>query len=245
MSKEFYSFLENTKDQKKAFFNETNRVIARTIDLSGFLVGDAAPILREHNNGKILEVDNFLRSEEVTLFLERIQQQPWSKMVYKPTLTSTTKEDGGYCVRWYDIDLSKRLWDRVKANLIISKEGFTAVGMNPFMRVHTQGDGNFLKPHVDTDLAYQFSNKYTTQKSILIYFTDNTSGALSFIDTTTIDEETDKYLDKDYVGPYGRLNIFPSKGKLLVFNSELLHCVTQIIGETRISLVGEIVYSKD
>ena len=245
MSDEFYRFLDDTKDEKTAYFNETNRDIARTIDLSGFLVVDVKPILKEHKGGKILEVDDFLSSNEVSLFTERIQSQPWSKMLYKPTLTSTTKEDGGYCVRWYDIDLSKRLWDRVKANLIISKEGFTAVGINPYMRVHTQGDGNCLKPHVDTDLAYQFSNKYTTQKSFLIYFTDNTSGALSFIDTTTIDEETDKYLDKDYVGTYGRLNIFPSKGKFMVFDSDLVHCVTQIIDETRIILTSEIVYRKD
>ena len=124
-------------------------------------------------------------------------------------------------------------------------EGYTPVGVNPFIRFHEQKDGNNLQPHYDTDLAYQFNNKYRTIRAFTIYLTDNQSGAIRFIENNILDDESNLYMNLDYIGSSKTTQVFPSMGKILIFDSRLLHCVTNIIGEVRKTLVSEIVYIKN
>jgi len=197
---------------------------------------------------KILTIDNFLSEDEINLIQSTAKPEMLTPMIYRPTLESEERFIGGECIRMYNIPLSKVFWSRLQQLPNFAEHfaipGYIPVGINPYIRYHTQGDGHNLHPHIDTDLAHQFNNKYRTMRAFTLYLTDNQTGALRFIDNNILDTTTHKYMDINYKGVSTTKEFLPQRGRIIIFDTSLLHCVTNIVGETRKVLVGEIVYKK-
>jgi hypothetical protein len=246
-SEAFYAYVLAAEQESLKQFQDRNQKIEQPpINISPNPTHQLSPTNIVPN--KILALDNFLSEDEINLIQSVAKPELLTPMIYRPNLQSTERFIGGECIRMYNIALSKLFWTRLQqvpdlaAHFAIS--GYTPVGINPFIRYHTQGDGHNLHPHIDTDLAHQFNNKYRTMRAYTLYLTDNQTGAIRFIDNNILDDTTHKYMDINYAGISTTKEFLPQKGRMLIFDTSLLHCVTNIIGETRKVLVGEIVYKK-
>jgi hypothetical protein len=253
-SDEFYKYLDDTNNNtnSKNWFINSGRPVHYTPDISGvFLPGKRANLdINTFYTNQVTVIPNFLDKSEVDLFTSLFPTLTWPPMRYNPTIdkqgnkSTIEQNDGGYAIRFYDVDFGKKLWAMLSTNLgeLLNNKDYIAVGVNPYIRLHDQNDGNHIKPHYDC--LYTFDNGFKTSRSVIIYFTDNKSGVLSFIDAESINDEVNKYVKTNYKGLYNRTDIYPEKGKIAIFDNDIIHTVTEIIGESRIALATEIIMRK-
>jgi hypothetical protein len=248
-SEAFYAYvLAAEQESLKQFQNRNQKIEQPPINISPIPAQQITTTNIVPN--KILALNNFLSDDEINLIQSTAKPEMLTPMIYRPSLQNDQTFVGGECIRMYNIALSKIFWQRLQqvpdlaAHFTIP--GYTPVGINPFIRYHTQSNGHNLHPHFDTDLAHQFNNKYRTMRAYTLYLTTNKSGAIRFIDSNILDNTTHKYMDINYKGTSTTKDFPPQKGRMLIFDTSLLHCVTNIVDETnsRKVLVGEIVYKK-
>jgi hypothetical protein len=248
-SEAFYAYvLANEQASIKQFQDRNQKIEQPPINISPSPTQQITTANIDPN--KILTLDNFLSEDENNIIQSTAKPEMLTPMIYRPTLQSEERFIGGECIRMYNIPLSKLFWQRIQQVPDITTHfdisGYTPVGINPYIRYHTQSNGHNLHPHIDTDLAHQFNNKYRTMRAYTLNLTTNKSGALRFIDSNILDTTTHKYMDINYKGNSTTKDFMPQKGRMIIFDTSLLHCVTNIVDETnsRKVLVGEIVYKK-
>jgi hypothetical protein len=240
----YFDFLEENKDILYEKFSKIKKNIVLEFDLMKYMNID---ITFKKNDIDVIEIFNFLNSDEIELFKYEIDKKEWTPIVYyyKNFIIDKT---GGSLIHSYNIPLVYQIWERLLSienlynNLIISNnEGtFIPVGINPFCRIHKYKNNDFILPHFDP--IYKVDN-YTSMKGALLYFTDNIYSPLSFLDCKELMDinESYKYIENNNKCNL-LLDIFPEKGKLVIFDSNLMHCIKKVINEDRIILFVEIMY---
>lgn len=191
----------------------------------------------------VFEISNFLSQEESQYILDNLKDEYMDKMLYiqesiRVPGVDYKVIDGGYCMRFFNIEFSDRLWKRllqtnIYNDLCVQKEDgkFIPVGLNPYMRLHKQSSNNDLLPHRDPPI--HLNNEYIGMKAVLLYFTDNESGALSILESPDADETTEPIFQ-----------IFPKRGKLVVFDGFSINHRVDLIKESRICILTDLFYKK-
>ena len=153
----------------------------------------------------------------------------------------------------YNIELAKIIWDRIKNNIphIVQAdvpttdweegEAYRVVGINPLFRFINYENGGELVAHYDGSSKI---GQYKTLASIVIYLTDNETGATAFLEDNQSNDWNKNLSDQpNYIGDSYK-KYLPRGRFCVMFPHYLLHEGEMAIGERKLIIRTDIVAEK-
>jgi hypothetical protein len=222
--------------------------------------------------GEIIEIKNFLTKKEIKQLKKQIKKQSKGKVPTNGKFHSLKEKEKIGAERSYIFSkrFSKKIKKRIKG--IIEKEiivnrkndsidylgykNWKLKKVNPLLRIieykkYGKKYGGRLIPHYD--YPYDKNNKERSLKTIVIYLTTNKSGATRFLKDNIKKARKEKsiykkdYKDKDYIPKKNKIikEVFPEKGKAIVFDHRMLHDAGEITyKEKKIIIFMDIIYER-
>lgn len=121
-------------------------------------------------------------------------------------------------------------------------EWFKLHGVSPYFRFMRYHKGGMHYPHYDSDYEYSVPNtNIVTKFSLVVYMTDNNSGALSFVDPTVNNKPLDSDWDHQASDDEIYLKVLPKVGRIVLFPHTICHTVLELEDtEPRIMARGDV-----
>lgn len=214
--------------------------------------------------GQIKTIDHLITEQEAEMFFEVFSSS--SKLnanVHGRLDEMNTENTGSERVSWYNVQLADMIFQRLNGiveQLVVSDNHaipgednaiYRAVGINPLMRFISYNSGGMLVPHFD----YPFvkDENVLSLWTVVIYLTDNKSGATRFIDEGNIQrgknledssyEEAKAFnltcIDDDFI-----LKNYPKRLSAAIFPHYMLHDCEEVIGEHKLIIRTDVMYEK-
>lgn len=196
----------------------------------------------EENKDKLaFTIDNFLSKKECDDILIKIEKNNFQKA---PIGNNKKNIDLGFRnnSRTFieDLDFSKKLFNKFKNLEIIPKNMTNNVYKLSSLYKHTlfykYDKGEFFKEHYDNEKKDGNKKSFFT---VLIYLNDDFDGGETTFITYKRNLIKNKIKNEKILTP-----IIPKKGKLLVFNHNILHEGSLLINGSKIVLRNDIMYEK-
>lgn len=215
---------------------------------------DVRPITRIHENG-IFEINAPLSKDcDISPIEEQFKLFEENDLVYQVNgygikNGDDTEEKGSvrYCT-------NNSALAKVLDKIIIASDAFPTTnyelskfpeyynGVSSYFRMMKYEAGGMHYPHYDSD--YDYGDGTHTRYSLVMYFTDNESGEIAFIDDQT-DHASDKSdWTRQATPDEVTIQIKPKCMKIVLFPHELCHTVMELTEGTRIMARGDLIFSQ-
>lgn len=223
-------------------------------------------------NDEVILIDYAITENECNMLLDIFQQHVSESIqanVYGYRESLDTNHNGSKRLTLYSVELSKLIYKRILPfvpkvvcgnthnNLTVTDQNalYKCVGVNPSFRYIAYENNGMLVPHYD----YPFEDKIydgITLYTVVLYLTDNSSGATRFFkdDNSSIPWNSRNIADMSYedsiefnknltVDSIECYNL-PKKCTIAIFPHGKLHDCSEVIGEQKIIMRTDIMYSK-
>lgn len=196
----------------------------------------------EENKDKLaFTIDNFLNHKECDDILLKIKKNNFQKAPIgsnKKSIETELRNNSRTFIE--DLDFSKKLFNKFKSLEIIPKNMTNNVyklsGLYKHTLFYKYDKGEFFKEHYDNEKKDGNKKSFFT---VLIYLNDDFEGGETTFITYKRNLIKNKIKNEKILTP-----IIPKKGKLLVFNHNILHEGSLLINGSKIVLRNDIMYEK-
>lgn len=179
------------------------------------------------NNLPVIVIDNALSDDFIHQFVEFSHN---AQFIHTDMHGQNTNDYANGSERFYvyDINMSHLLHEAAlpyMQKLVERNEQYYKIcGVNPYMRFLKYSQGASLLPHYDG--SFQYNDSCKNLFTVLVYMSDNDSGATRFIKERD-DVAKEVNLFNDWSTPAQTtdvlLSTLPKKGRMVIFDNRLLH----------------------
>lgn len=117
-------------------------------------------------------------------------------------------------------------------------------GVSEYFRFMCYSNGGMHFPHYDSDFEYQGTN-LVTKMSVVVYFSDNNSGELAFVEDEPFNQEVKNDWHRQADDDEITMRIKPKFGRIVIFPHDKCHTVLELKENThRVVVRGDLVFEK-
>ncbi|KAG0346163.1 hypothetical protein BG004_002285 [Podila humilis] len=219
-----------------------NQPLSHPLDLFPLLSNSRQQ--RAHFNPCAFTVQDILTPQECQALIDRAESTNGG---FQVALVNTGPSGRGIHLPGYrdgqrnildDTEFASKIWDRIKSYVPPTFGHLSVVGLNERMRFLKYSPGDKFEAHMDGEYRRQDGSGDRTKLTIQLYLNEAcTGGATSFLD------------EKAFYSPKGadldgaaKLAVHPKVGQLLVFQHDLLHEGSPVLGGVKYVIRSDILY---
>ncbi len=173
---------------------------------------------------QIITIENFFTQKECNIYIKNGEEKGFEEAKVnlrgQQTMLKSMRDNERFL--FFDEDLAKNLWDRIKEFIPQNSKSYTAFGLNEMFRIYKYTVGQKFKMH--SDGSYKKSDSKASKYSFLIYLNDDFDGGETLFE--------DKF------------SIQPKKGAALLFKHYHRHEGKALVDGTKYVLRTDIMFQR-